>query len=197
MEKNLRVTITCNIVTTCLSPVLVQIGAMPNFTATKPTLRLPEARFFFKKKTAVRTGESFIHSFRENEGNTPCVHACRCQGSSLSGHSFSAVCLLNSWPRLFLMYSWLSSVRCSSNHVMVFAVLAHPATLKALETNKNGKNKDRVYKIKAREQIFSSKWKWRPSRSKWWNAISKPDIKTTNNIEKGQQWNVLWNEFTY
>lgn len=32
---------TCNMVTTCLSPVFVQIGAIPSFTATNPTLRLP------------------------------------------------------------------------------------------------------------------------------------------------------------
>lgn len=31
-------------VTTCLSPAFVQTGAIPNFTATNPTLRLPERR---------------------------------------------------------------------------------------------------------------------------------------------------------
>lgn len=33
--------VTCNMVTTCLSPVLVQMGAIPNFRATNPTLRVP------------------------------------------------------------------------------------------------------------------------------------------------------------
>lgn len=56
----------------------------------------------------------------------PSVHSCRCQGSSLSGLSFSAVCLLYSSAMLLLMYSWLSSVRCSSNHVVDFTVLTHP-----------------------------------------------------------------------
>lgn len=35
---------TCNIVIACLSPVLVQMGAIPSFTATKPTRRLPVKR---------------------------------------------------------------------------------------------------------------------------------------------------------
>ena len=35
---------TCNMVTTCLSPVFDQTGAIPNFTATIPTLRLPGKR---------------------------------------------------------------------------------------------------------------------------------------------------------
>lgn len=67
------------------------------------------------------------HSFILKTQHTPSVHLCRCQGSSLSGQSFSAICLLYSSPKLFLMYSWLSSVRCSSNHVVVFTVLTHPS----------------------------------------------------------------------
>lgn len=39
---------TCNMVTTCLSPVFVQTGAIPNFTATNPTLRLPGKRHRWK-----------------------------------------------------------------------------------------------------------------------------------------------------
>lgn len=52
----------------------------------------------------------------------PSIHWCRSQGSSLRGLSLSAVCLPYSSAMLFLMNSWLSSVRCSSNHVVVFTV---------------------------------------------------------------------------
>lgn len=135
-------------VATCLSPVLVQIGTMPSFTATKPTLRLPETRL--KKKSC--QDRQIIHSFlkktkqTKTRKHTPSVHSCRCQGSSLSGQSFSAICLLYSSPILFLMYSWLSSVRCSSNHVVVFTVLAHPANLKGLETDNILQNKKRWHR---------------------------------------------------
>lgn len=118
---------TCNMVTTCLSPVFVQIGAIPSFMATSPTLRLPGKRNRWKLLTReanmMRTCD--MHSYHWS-WHRPSVHSCRCQGSSLRGLSFSAVCLLYSSAMLFLMYSWLSSVRCSSNHVVVFTVLKQP-----------------------------------------------------------------------
>lgn len=52
--------------TECLSPVLVQIGAMPNFTATKPTLRLPGTRILKSCHN-----KSIIHSFLKNHNTYP------------------------------------------------------------------------------------------------------------------------------
>lgn len=85
---------TCNSVTGCLSPVLVQIGAIPNLTATKPTRRLPAERTDEKLvRTADRNGGPDKRSAKWSR-LPPSVQSCRGQGSSLRGLSFSAVCFL-------------------------------------------------------------------------------------------------------
>lgn len=126
--------VTCNKVTTCLSPVFVQIGAIPNFIATNPTLLLPGKRIRCKDTKSLSKQEE--DSYSQKTWHLPSVHSCRCQGSSLSGLSFAAVCLLYSSAMLFLMYSWLSSVRCSSNHVVVVTVLIQPTNWEGLQDKK-------------------------------------------------------------
>lgn len=125
---------TCNMVTACFSPSFVQIGAIPNFTTTNPTRRLPGKR---TEENMVNLAGNRNKNHEEHGSHEwlqlPSVHSCRAHGSSLSGLSFSAVCLLYSSAALFLIYSWLSSVRCSSNHVVVFAVLMQPTNRAGLK----------------------------------------------------------------
>lgn len=121
---------------------------MPCLTSQQLSQLFDSLEQEFKRSQNKEIIHSFLYSFTLKTLHPPSVHLCRCQGSSLSGQSFSAICLLYSSPKLFLMYSWLSSVRCSSNHVVVFTVLAHPSK-KGLEP------KDKKYADKRRHQAHS------------------------------------------
>lgn len=121
---------------TCLSPVFVQIGAIPNFTATNPTLLLPGMIIRCKDTKSLSQQEEEPYS--QKTCYTPSVHSCRCQGSSFSGLSFEAVCLSYSSAILFLIYSLLSSVRCSSNHVVVVTVLIQLTNWEGLQERSSG-----------------------------------------------------------
>lgn len=64
-------------VTTCLSPVFVQIGAIPNFTATNPTLRLPGKRNRGKgglKREPTGTGLVMFTALTNRDPYPPSTH---------------------------------------------------------------------------------------------------------------------------
>ena len=54
--------VTCSIVTTCLSPVFVQIGAIPSFAATNPTRRLPGKRSRWKDGFSARQQQDSVYT---------------------------------------------------------------------------------------------------------------------------------------
>lgn len=100
-RQKMQVGSTCNMVTTCLSPVFVQIGAIPNFKATNPTLRLPGKRNRWKPLTreANMTRPQDVHSY--HLVMTPTL----CPLMALPGLIFEGIELLSCLSSVFLCHA--------------------------------------------------------------------------------------------
>lgn len=92
---------TCNMVTTCLSPAFVQIGAIPNFTATRPTRRLPGQRK--RGKDDLSASEQREDSWRTQRSRI--MTSTICPIMTLPGFIFEWVELISGLSPVFLSHA--------------------------------------------------------------------------------------------